>query len=44
MFSGFRMYFFCVILRFTDRSLVPVAFLLVFVVCGVMFGVVSVLY
>jgi hypothetical protein len=37
MFSGFRTYFLCVILRFTDRSLIPVAFLLVFDVCGVIF-------
>jgi hypothetical protein len=38
------MYFFCVILRFSDSSLVPVALLFVFVVCGVMFGVVSVFF
>jgi hypothetical protein len=37
------MYFFCAILRFTDRSSVPVAFLFSFVVCGVMLGLVSVL-
>jgi hypothetical protein len=35
------MYFFFVILRFFDRSSVPVALLFVFVVCGVMFVVVS---
>jgi hypothetical protein len=43
MFSGLRMYFFCVILRFSNSSSVPVDFLFFFVVYGVMFGVVSVL-
>jgi hypothetical protein len=43
MFSGFRMYFFCVILGFTDHSSVPVAFLFFFVVCVVIFDVFSVL-
>jgi hypothetical protein len=50
MFSGFLMYFFWVTLSFSYRSSfivhpssVTVAFLFVFVVCGVMFVVVSVL-
>jgi hypothetical protein len=37
------MYFFWVTLSFFDRSSAPVAFLFVFVACGVMFVVVSVL-
>jgi hypothetical protein len=44
MFSGFRTYFSCVVLLFIDRSSIPVAFLLVFDVCGVICGVFSVLY
>jgi hypothetical protein len=43
MFSGFLMYFFWFTLSFFDRSSVHVAFLFVFVACGVMFVVVSVL-
>jgi hypothetical protein len=37
------MYFFWVTFRFSDRSSVPVALLFVFVACGVMFVVLSVL-
>jgi hypothetical protein len=44
MFSGFRMYFFWVTFLFSDRSSVPVVLLFVFVACGVMFVVVSVLF
>jgi hypothetical protein len=44
MFSGFRIYFSRVVLLLIDRSSNPVAILLVLDVCGVMCGVVSVLY
>jgi hypothetical protein len=44
MFSGFRIYFLLVISLFSDHSYVPVVLLLVFVVCGVTLGVVSVLF
>jgi hypothetical protein len=43
MFSGFRIYFSRVVLLLIDRSSNPVAVLLVLDVCGVMFGVLSVL-
>jgi hypothetical protein len=42
MFSGFRMYFILLISHFSDSSSVPVVLLLVFVVCGVIIGVLSV--
>jgi hypothetical protein len=44
MFSGFRTFFLLVISLLSDRSSVPVALLLVFVVCGVTLGVVYVLF
>jgi hypothetical protein len=43
MFSGFRMYFFWVTFLFSNRSSVTVVLLFVFVACGVMFVVISVL-
>jgi hypothetical protein len=43
MFSGFRMYFFWATFVFSDRSSVPVALVFVFLACGVIFLVVSVL-
>jgi hypothetical protein len=43
MFSGFRTYLSCVVLLFIDSSSIPVAFLLVFDVCGVICGGFSVL-
>jgi hypothetical protein len=43
MFSGFRTYFSRVVLLLIDRSSIPVAFLLVLDVCGVICGVFSVL-
>jgi hypothetical protein len=43
MFSGFRTYFSRIVLLLLDRSSIPVAFLLVFDVCGVMCGMFYVL-
>jgi hypothetical protein len=43
MFFGFQTYLSCVVLLFIDRYSIPIAFLLVFDVCGAICGVFSVL-